>query len=456
MPWYASLNRNLPICTTSIVAAGWRHAWQVVFIAWAGAAGIADAQVLNATPADYHALIQTLKPGDRLQLAAGDYMKGLPIHHLSGLPNRPIVIAGPAAPARAVFHARSGANTVSIVDSSHVEIRDLVLDGGNLPVDGVRAEGHAHFAHHITLTNLLIQGHGNNQQTVGISTKCPAWGWVIRDNVILGAGTGMYLGNSDGSDAFVGGVIEYNYIADTLGYNLQIKHQTGRASVPGMPATARQTIIRHNVFSKAHNASSGQLARPNVLVGHWPLTGNGANDRYLIYANFFYSNPTEALFQGEGNIALYNNIFVNPVGDAVHIQPHHDIPKHIMIAYNTIVASGDGVRLLHRPDTPAPDMTFTHNLIFAGRPVAGLTDAGNLAQDDASATLYLRRPDAMPPALDVTPLRRLRMSAARLARLPELTRDYAGQRRNPHDMGALSSAQPPASVPLLLARPSRE
>jgi len=435
------------------VTAAWRFVWQVIFIVLAGLAGTADARVISANPASYHALVHTLKPGDRLQLAAGDYMNGLPVHQLIGLPQLPIVIAGPVAPARAVFHARSGANTVSIVDSAYVEIRDLVLDGDNLPVDGVRAEGHSHFAHHITLTNLLIQGHGNNQQTVGISTKCPAWGWVIRDNMILGAGTGMYLGNSDGSDAFVGGVIEYNYIADTLGYNLQIKHQIGRASVPGMPATAQKTIIRYNVFSKAQNGSSGQLARPNVLVGHWPLVGNGADDRYLIYANFFYSNPTEALFQGEGNIALYNNIFVNPVGGAVHIQPHHDIPKNIVIAYNTIVASGDGVRLLHRPDTPVADMTFTHNLIFAGRAVAGLADEGNLAQDYASATLYLRRPDAAPPGLDVTPIRRLRVSAARLTGLPELMRDYAGQRRNPDDMGALSSAQPLASAPLLLVRP---
>jgi len=438
------------------VTAAWRFAWLAVFIVWAGTAGPAGARVISAHPADYHALIQTLKPGDRLQLAAGDYMNGLPVHQLIGLPNRPIVIAGPVAPARAVFHARSGANTVSIVDSAYVEIRDLELDGGNLPVDGVRAEGHAHFAHHITLTNLLIHGHGNNQQTVGISTKCPAWGWVIRDNVILGAGTGMYLGNSDGSDAFVGGVIEYNYIADTLGYNLQIKHQTGRASVPGMPVTARRTIIRHNVFSKAHNASGGQLARPNVLVGHWPLAGNGVDDRYLIYANFFYNNPTEALFQGEGNIALYNNIFVNPAGDAVHIQPHHDIPKNIVIAYNTIVASGDGVRLLHKPDTPEAEILFTHNLIFAGRAVAGLVDTGNLAQDYASAELYLRRPDAAPPELDVTPIRRLRVSAERLKRLSELTRDYAGQRRNLDDMGALSSMRPPASTPLLLARQQRK
>ena len=31
-----------------------------------------------------------------------------------------------------------------------------------------------------------------------------------RGNVIDGAGTGMYVGNSNGIDAFVGGLIEYS------------------------------------------------------------------------------------------------------------------------------------------------------------------------------------------------------------------------------------------------------
>ena len=89
----------------------------------------------------------------------------------------------------------------------------------------MKSERQARYAHHITLENLLIRGHGNNQQTVGISTKCPAWNWVIRGNTIIGAGTGMYLGDSDGSAPFVAGVIERNLIVDTIGYNLQIKHQ---------------------------------------------------------------------------------------------------------------------------------------------------------------------------------------------------------------------------------------
>ncbi len=57
--------------------------------------------------------------------------------------------------------------------------------------------------------------------------------------------------------------------------------------------------------------------RPNVLVGHFPLEGPGVDDDYAIYGNFFYQNRDEALFQGEGNVALYGNLFVNEYGDAI-------------------------------------------------------------------------------------------------------------------------------------------
>ena len=78
------------------------------------------------------------------------------------------------------------------------------------------------------------------------------------------------------------------------------------------------------------------MARPSLLVGHFPLTGAGRNDVYEIYGNFFWQNPTEALFQGEGNIALYDNVFVNDFGDAVNIQPQLDVPWMIRIFDNML------------------------------------------------------------------------------------------------------------------------
>jgi hypothetical protein len=64
--------------------------------------------------------------------------------------------------------------------------------------------------------------------------------------------------------------------------------------------------------------------------------GAGSEDDYAVYGNFFYQNRNEALFQGEGNVALYSNLFVNEYGDAIRIQPHNDIQRRIVIAFNTV------------------------------------------------------------------------------------------------------------------------
>lgn len=358
--------------------------------------------VHTADPGTYRMQLRQLGPGDRLQLMPGEYRDGLPIHHLQGTPGHPITISGPEGEPLAIFIARPGHNTISIVNSRYVTIRDLVLDGRNLPVDGVKCEGHADWAHHITLAALRIRGHGHNQQTVGISTKCPAWDWTIRENVIEGAGTGLYLGNSDGRAPFIGGLIEHNLVVGTRGYNLQIKHQQPRPALPGMPDEDRVTIIRHNVFSKAQGGSE-DMARPNVLVGHWPLSGPGARDRYLVYGNFFHQNPYEALFQGEGNIALYSNLFVNHAGDAVRLQPHNDTPRAVDVFHNTVVAGGSGIVLERREHDPEYPQFVTANIVFAGIPIRGASLKGNLTGSFDAAPRHLVRPFAPLGAMSLMP-----------------------------------------------------
>lgn len=334
----------------------------------------APAAVFAASPEDYLARLRDLAPGDTLRLAPGVYGAGLPIHGLSGRVDAPIVIEGPPAGTPAVFVARPGHNTVSIVDAAHVTVRNLVLEGRGLPVDGVKCEGHARFAHHITLEHLVIRGHGATQQTVGISTKCPAWNWVIRGNVIEGAGTGIYLGNSDGRAPFVAGLIEDNLVRDSVGYNLQIKHQLARPLLPGLPLAPAVTVIRHNRFVKLAPPRADSLPRPSVLLGHFPKTGAGAQDRYLVHHNVFHGNPMpgEALFQGEGNVVLACNVFLAPQGDAIRIQPHNDIPREVTITRNVVLAAGTGVSLRLGPGSEAHVQRVMHNLIHAREPVAGV------------------------------------------------------------------------------------
>ncbi len=168
-----------------------------------------------------------------------------------------------------------------------------------------------------------------------------------------------------------------------------------------MPATPQATVIRHNVFSKGANSSRGELARPNVLVGHWPLRGLGKDDRYLVHSNFFYQNPSESLFQGEGNIALYHNLMVNDNGDAVRIQPHHNRPRNIQILFNTVVAKGAGVTLLRRSKDPKPQVRISGNIVMATPPLVGHTHRENLTNDYLAAARHLVAPGAPLPSLDL-------------------------------------------------------
>jgi len=408
----------------------------------------AIAEILQANPQNYRQLLKTLQAGDSLLLAPGSYQNGLPVHQLLGKPGQAITIAALDPQQPPLFQARRGHNTVSIIDSAYVTIRDLVLDGRNLPVGAVKAEGHGQWAHHITLEGLVIRGHGNNQQTVAISTKCPTWDWLIRGNVIEGAGTGIYLGNSDGSDAFVGGLIEHNLIMNTLGYNLQIKHQNKREPVAGMPEEQRITTIRHNVFSKAAGSGLPEMARPNVLVGHWPLTGGGQEDLYQVYGNFFYQNPHEALFQGEGNIGFYNNLLVNQSGDAVHIQPHNDVPRNIDVFNNTVIAAGHGI-IIRKPKADVQKLVVAYpqwvsaNAVFAAVPVTADRQSGNITGPLATARNYLNKPQARLGALDLRPKKSMlaRFDSVVMQKYMAWNQDFDGNPRQIGEVGAYAIEQ---------------
>lgn len=354
-------------------------------------AGTAAATDYHANAQDYRDYIRRLQPGDRLLLAPGDYLHGLSLRKLSGLADQPIVIeaAQPGEPPH--FIARPGANTVSLVDVRYLVLRHLELNGRNQPVDAVKAEGHSHFADFITLDHLYIHDHAASQQNVGISTKCPASGWVIRGNRIERVGTGLYLGDADGSDPFVGGLIEANRISHTLGYNLQIKHQASR---PAGYVDRHDTVIRYNVFSK-QDARPEPQARPNVLLGHFPLSGAGSEDRYLVYGNFFLHNPSEALMQAEGRVALYDNVFINSEGDAIHIQPHHDVPRDMVIFSNTVLASGTGIQVRRAADTAYRQRVIA-NVVAATKPLQGGEAAYNVT--------FAYRPDLLNAAVsELTP-----------------------------------------------------
>ena len=390
-------NTLLQIAIATLLATSAIHA-QTLDQTLSGCNGAAPLRTINATPSDYRSKIAALIPGDRLLLAAGTYTQGLPIHYKNGQPGQCIVFEGPASGSPALFTGLDSANVISLGDSSYIAVRNLTLDGLDKAGDGVKAEAWAVSVHHVLIEGLTLYNFNPNYLRVGISTKCPAWNWVVRRNTISATGTGMYFGNSDGTREFVNSLIEYNLVYDTMDYNVQVKHQTGRSTSIGVPSSGT-TIIRHNVFSKQTGGTG-----PNLLVGHWPLSGPGSTDIYQIYGNLLYENssPNESLFQGEGNIAFHDNLLVNRFYEGVRIQPHNHVPRRIEVFNNTVIAAGNGIRI------SGADTAYTQrvvgNAVFAGTPLTGGQQSNNVTGTYAQASTYLNNPTAaLGSGLDLYP-----------------------------------------------------
>ena len=361
---------------------------------------------INADPSDYESALSAMQPGDTLHLASGTYSDLLVIQNLNGSENEWITIEGPASGEPAVFVADPGpcCNTVEIIDSSYVALKNLTIDGNDVGgAFGISAkDGSNNLVHHITVEGCTFLNHDNGQQTVAISTKTPTWGWTIRNNRIIGAGTGMYLGNSNGNEPFVAGLIEYNLIQDTLGYNMQIKWQNPRPDVSGMPTGPSSTIIRHNVFIKSDRPSPNG-DRPNLLVGGFPDSGAGSEDLYEIYGNVFHHNPRESLVQASGRVSIHDNIFVDVDGTALLLRDH-DLPLRFASVYNnTIFGAGRGI---HVGSTATQGASVFGNLIFADTAISGSIDdeRDNLTDTSANAAQYVAEPSMSLGAVDFYPL----------------------------------------------------
>jgi hypothetical protein len=359
----------------------------------------------QGTPDTYRTLVPMLRAGDTLHLASGTYSHLLDVSGLDGTADAPITITGPDTGAAAIFVADPTpcCNTIEIRNSSYIVLRALTVDGAHVDgAFGVSAGGGAsNRVHHVTIEGCTFVNHDGSQQHDAISTKTPTWGWIIRGNRILGAGTGMYLGNSDGSSPFIAGLIENNLVENPIGYCMEIKFQQPWPAIPGIPTEATSTIIRNNVFIK-NDAPSPDGDRPNVLVGGFPDTGAGANSRYEIYGNVFFHNPRESLFQGSGRLSLHDNLFVDVAGTAILLRDH-DLPLEQAFVYdNTIYTAGTGIRFASA--APQGDLV-AGNLVFAATPITGTIamQHDNVTDTTANAGLYVNSPSTTLATLDLYP-----------------------------------------------------
>lgn len=379
-----------------------RYLTALIVAAVASLPAAALAETVKATPETYKSQLSKLAPGDTLELAPGHYPR-LNLGNMKGAPGAFITITGPTSGEPAVIDADLGpcCNTVQLDGSAYIAIKNMTIDGKSVDAaDGINAKGKP--VHDILIENVTFIGHDGSQQTVAISTKTAAWNWVIRRNRIVGAGTGIYLGNSNGQAPFVAGIIEGNFVDDTTGYSMQIKYQNPRAAVEGMPTGTSTTIIRHNVFIKPDRPSEDG-DRPNLLVGGFPNSGAGSEDRYEIYGNFFYHNPREALLQASGRVSIHDNIFADTTGNAITLV-NHDLPLRQAHVYNnTIFGADTGIYFSGAGDQGTH---FVGNVIFAKTAIGGkkpTSSAENVTGSEADAAKYVTKASRTFP-MDFYPL----------------------------------------------------
>jgi hypothetical protein len=306
----------------------------------------------------------------------------------------------------AVIVGATGYNTVEILNSCYLAIENLRIDSLGIPgAFGISARGHEeNSTHHIRIEGNTLVGQNGGQQTDGISTKTPTWGWIIRYNQILGAGTGLYLGDSDGTQPFVNGLIENNLIKDTIGYSMEIKDQISLPGIPGLPAEPTSTIIRNNVFIK-NDQPNPDGDRPNLIVGAFPATGAGSLNMYEIYGNFFLHNHREALFQGSRRVSLHDNVFVDgPYTYPAVVLRKHNYPLKIALVYNnTIYTSGKGIYVGTRAEI---DDVVVGNLVFGNIPISGaiMRQSDNIVDSQENAARYVKSPSFALGSMDFYPL----------------------------------------------------
>lgn len=361
--------------------------------------------LIKANPSDYRAAIRHLNAGDTLELEPGRY-PGLPITGLNGTPDAWITITGPSSPPEAIILGTPENNTIEIVNSSYLAIENLRIDSRGIPgAFGLSARGHdKNLVHHIRVENNTFVGQNGGQQTDGISTKTPTWGWTIRYNRILGAGTGIYLGDSDGTQPFVEGVIENNLIQDTIGYDMEIKDQRSLPPVPGLPMGPTSTIIRNNTFIK-NDQPSPDGDRPNVILGAFPQLDRGSVNLYEVYGNFFFHNHREALLQASGRVSIHDNVFVDgPYTYPAVVLTKQNFPLQLAYVYdNTIYTSDTGI---HFGSRALVEDSVIGNLIFASTPISGpiLRKADNLVSSLENAGRYVKSPSFVLGSMDFFPL----------------------------------------------------
>ncbi|MFO7775497.1 MAG: right-handed parallel beta-helix repeat-containing protein [Candidatus Hydrogenedentota bacterium] len=257
---------------------------------------VGAAQSESITVSDEAALaeaITTAEPGDRIQIAPGEYDGGMHFRDITGEPDHPIVIAGADPDEPPVFGG--GGNGMQLSNIAHVTLQDIhfigpsgnglnIDDGGTFDTpshhvtlrrltirevgpegnrDGIKLSGVQDFrvedcviedwgdagqgvdmvgCHRGVITGCQIR-HNPAAPTAGIQAKGGSRDIVIRDSYIEGSARGVNIGGSTGLQFFRPEPPGYEAKAITVEGNVFTRNQTPVAYVGVDGAAVRYNTI---------------------------------------------------------------------------------------------------------------------------------------------------------------------------------------------------------------------
>ena len=215
--------------------------------------------------------------------------------------------------------------------------------------------------------------------------------------------TGLYLGDSDGTQPFVNGLIEHNLIKDTIGYNMEIKDQNSIPDIPGMPGGPTSTIIRNNVFIK-NDQPSPDGDRPNVLVSGVSGHRHGLAEHVRDLWQLLSAQPPRSPVPGLRTYLAARQYLCRRAGHypAVVLRKQNNPLKIALVYNNTVYTSGKGIYFGTRAQIYD---AVVGNLVFSSAPISGqiMQQSDNVVAPVAKAPTYVKSP-AFAGAMDFYPL----------------------------------------------------
>ncbi len=165
----------------------------------------------------------------------------------------------------------------------------------------------------------------------------------------------------------------------------------------------------------------------------------------------------ENLFQGEGNVALYDNVFFTTGMGGILIRPHNGVPRRVDVFHNTIVAAGRGISVTGAES--GAGQRVAANLVFAGADIRSDGDVvveGNLEHVAGEAGGVLRETMRglgegldLRPQMDAVVTSPVLLDSSYLDAFVDGALDYARWPRTEATAGAFVPARPgePLTVP---------